>query len=101
MSIGTRTAPFTTDSIYKGIAELARIFDVQDRGAALSTELKAREAEAIELRGELRQAEIRAGVELEGLRVDHGRHRPAPALERIRDLTIEVEQVAGDRYHDQ
>src|SRR3546814_2427961 len=46
---GTRTAPFSTDSIYKGIAELAAIYDVQDRGAALIAELQGRESEAIGL----------------------------------------------------
>lgn len=57
---GTRTAAFSTDSVYKGIAELAAIFDVQDRGDALTTELKAREAEAIALAQSLDLPEITA-----------------------------------------
>jgi iron complex transport system substrate-binding protein len=43
---GTRTAAFGTDSLYKGITELAQLFDRQDRGAALVAELRAREAAA-------------------------------------------------------
>lgn len=46
---GTRIAAFSTDSVYKGITELAAIFDVGDRGSTLVAELKAREAEAIKL----------------------------------------------------
>ncbi|WP_158969864.1 ABC transporter substrate-binding protein [Chachezhania sediminis] len=45
---GTRTSAFSTDSVYKGITQLAQIFDVEDRGAELVTDLKAREAAAIE-----------------------------------------------------
>lgn len=44
---GTRTAAFSTESLYKGITELAAIFDRQDRGAALVAELRAREAAAV------------------------------------------------------
>ncbi|QEM84169.1 ABC transporter substrate-binding protein [Halomonas binhaiensis] len=44
---GTRTAAFSSASIYKGITELARIFDVQDKGKALVADLQAREAGAI------------------------------------------------------
>ncbi|MBC9205383.1 ABC transporter substrate-binding protein [Roseomonas aerophila] len=44
---GTRTAPFATDSIYRGITQLAQIFDRQDRGTELVTELRQREAAAI------------------------------------------------------
>lgn len=57
---GTRTAPFTTDSIYKGIAELAEIFGVQDRGAKLVAELKPRETEAIALAQSLDLPEMTA-----------------------------------------
>ena len=39
---GTRTTPFRMDSIYRAIAELGAIFDVQDRGAALTAKLKSR-----------------------------------------------------------
>ena len=45
---GTRTQLFSTDSIHKGVRELAEIFDVQDKGALLVTDLKAREEKAIE-----------------------------------------------------
>jgi len=43
---GTRTAAFSTESLYKGITELAAVFDRQDRGAALVADLRAREAAA-------------------------------------------------------
>ncbi|CAG8870588.1 hypothetical protein PS627_04058 [Pseudomonas fluorescens] len=39
---GTRLQPFQVDSIYKSVSQLAAIFDVQDRGAALNTDLKSR-----------------------------------------------------------
>lgn len=45
---GTRTAMFSTDSVYKGITQLAQIFDVEGRGAALVADLQEREAAAIE-----------------------------------------------------
>ena len=44
---GTRTAPFTTETLYKGITQLAAIFDRQARGAELVAELRRREAAAI------------------------------------------------------
>ncbi len=44
---GTRTAAFSPAHVYKGITELAAIFDVQEAGRALVTELEAREADAI------------------------------------------------------
>lgn len=44
---GTRTAAFTTQSIYKGISELATIMDAQDAGEALIADLEARESRAI------------------------------------------------------
>ncbi|MDQ7729800.1 ABC transporter substrate-binding protein [Halomonas sp. SpR8] len=50
---GTRTAAFSTDSIYKGITELAQIYDVQDAGEALVADLIDREARAIELASSL------------------------------------------------
>lgn len=40
---GVRHAVFTMDLIYQEIAELAQIFNVQERGEALVAELKARE----------------------------------------------------------
>lgn len=46
-SDGTRTAMFTMDGVYQGVTELAEIFGVPERGAALTAELRAREAAAI------------------------------------------------------
>ncbi len=37
---GTRLQPFKVETIYKSVSQLAEIFDVQDRGAALNTQLK-------------------------------------------------------------
>ena len=54
---GTRTAAFSTDSIYKGITELAEIYDVQDAGEALVAELNDREQRAIELANSLELTE--------------------------------------------
>ncbi|MCL7931372.1 ABC transporter substrate-binding protein [Halomonas llamarensis] len=45
---GTRVAAFSTDSIYKGITELAEIYDVQDAGEALVADLNTREERAID-----------------------------------------------------
>lgn len=39
---GTRLQAFQVQSIYKSVSQLAEIFDVQDRGAALNTDLEAR-----------------------------------------------------------
>ena len=50
---GTRTAAFSNDAIYKGITELADIYNVQDAGEALVADLNAREKSAIELAGSL------------------------------------------------
>ncbi|WP_199084486.1 ABC transporter substrate-binding protein [Bosea sp. ASV33] len=47
MRDGSRSKLFSMDSIYQEIGELARIFDVQDRGEAFVAELKQREAKAI------------------------------------------------------
>lgn len=44
---GMRISAFSTDAVYKGITELAEIFDAQPRGHELVGELKAREAAAI------------------------------------------------------
>ena len=44
---GTRLAPFRIESIYKGIEQLAEIFDVRERGAQLTDELKASLAQSI------------------------------------------------------
>jgi len=44
---GTRLEPFRIDTIYKGIRQLAEIFDVQDRGQQLNDELKARLAKSV------------------------------------------------------
>jgi iron complex transport system substrate-binding protein len=43
---GTRTARFTMDLVYQEVEDLARIFDVGDKGAALVADLKARETAA-------------------------------------------------------
>lgn len=45
---GTRTVMFDTATLYQGIEELAAIFDVQERGAEVIAELKAREDAAVE-----------------------------------------------------
>lgn len=45
---GTRTQLFSTDSIHKGVRELAEIFDVQDKGETLVADLKTREDKAVE-----------------------------------------------------
>ncbi|WP_339450236.1 ABC transporter substrate-binding protein [Pseudomonas sp. EA_5y_Pfl2_R50] len=44
---GTRLAPFSIDSIYKSVSQLAQIFDVQDRGERLNDQLKASLANSI------------------------------------------------------
>lgn len=46
---GTRTSAFSTGSIYKGIHELAEIYDEQHAGEELVAELQNREAAAIDL----------------------------------------------------
>ncbi|WP_242458046.1 ABC transporter substrate-binding protein [Halomonas sp. YLGW01] len=50
---GTRTAAFSTDSIYKGILELATIFDVQGAGKSLVNDLRTRESAAVSAAREL------------------------------------------------
>lgn len=45
---GMRLEMFTMDLVYQAIADLAAIFDVQDRGTALIAELQTREAAAVE-----------------------------------------------------
>jgi iron complex transport system substrate-binding protein len=44
---GVRSELFTMALIYQEIAELAEIYDIQDRGAALIADLKKREADAV------------------------------------------------------
>lgn len=44
---GTRIDAFSPEHVYKGITELAAIFDVQEAGEALVADLAAREANAI------------------------------------------------------
>lgn len=44
---GIRTRAFSMEQIYGEIIDLATVFDVQDRGAALVAELKQREADAV------------------------------------------------------
>ena len=46
-SDGTRLEMYSMDSVYRGVSELAQIFDVSDRGEAMVADLKAREAAAI------------------------------------------------------
>jgi iron complex transport system substrate-binding protein len=46
---GTRISAFSSNSIYKGIGELASIYDVQAEGEALIADLQQREAAAIEV----------------------------------------------------
>lgn len=45
---GTRITPFTMDSVYQEIEELAQIFDIQDKGQEVIADLKAREKAARE-----------------------------------------------------
>lgn len=47
-SDGTRTALYSMDTLYQGIAELAGIMNVPERGETLVADLRAREAAAIE-----------------------------------------------------
>ena len=47
-SDGTRTAMYSTDTLYQGITELSDIFAVPERGAALVAGLRNRESAAIE-----------------------------------------------------
>ena len=47
-SDGTRLEMYAMDSVYQGIAELAQIFNVPERGVDLVESLKSREAAAIE-----------------------------------------------------
>lgn len=47
MRDGSRSKLFSMDQIYQEIAELAQIFDVQDKGDAFIAELKQREASAV------------------------------------------------------
>lgn len=44
---GTRTAPFSMEALYKGITQLAQIFDRQEQGAALVADLRRREEAAV------------------------------------------------------
>ena len=47
-SDGTRSGMFAMDGVYQGVAELAQIFNVPERGEALVADLRAREAAAVE-----------------------------------------------------
>jgi iron complex transport system substrate-binding protein len=47
-SDGTRSEPFSTQTIHQGMRELAQIFDIHDKGEALVAELTRREEAAIE-----------------------------------------------------
>jgi iron complex transport system substrate-binding protein len=57
---GTRTAPFTTATLHKGIEQLAAIFDRQPAGARLVADLRAREAAAVARAAALRLADASA-----------------------------------------
>lgn len=46
-SDGTRTQLYSMENLYQGVVELARIFDVTDRGEAVVADLRAREAAAV------------------------------------------------------
>lgn len=59
-SDGLRTQPFTMDLIYQEISELAKIFNVQDRGEKLVAELKGREQAAIDKVKDLPKGKISA-----------------------------------------
>ncbi len=48
-SDGTRSAIYAMDSIYQGVSELGRIFDVAEQGEALVADLKLRERAAIDM----------------------------------------------------
>lgn len=45
---GTRTAAFSTETIHRGVRELAEIFDVQDKGEEVVADLVKREQDAVE-----------------------------------------------------
>ncbi|MDT1063756.1 ABC transporter substrate-binding protein [Paracoccus sp. CPCC 101403] len=47
-SDGTRSDMYAMESIYRGVSDLGQIFDVADKGEALITDLKSREAAAID-----------------------------------------------------
>lgn len=57
---GVRRQPFTMELLYREITELAAIFDVAPRGAALVRDLRAREAAAIAAVAPLRGRDIPA-----------------------------------------
>nr|WP_243627767.1 ABC transporter substrate-binding protein [Rhodovulum sp. BSW8] len=59
---GTRTGAFETASVYKGIRELAAIFDVQPAGDALVSDLQATESAAIARAEELELPEDLSAV---------------------------------------
>lgn len=59
---GARTVMFDTALLYQGIDELAAIFDVQERGAEVIADLKAREQAAVEKAQALNLPEDVSGV---------------------------------------
>ncbi len=59
---GARTRLFDTALLYQGIEELARIFDVSDRGDKLVAELKAREEAAVKQAKDLNLPDTVSGV---------------------------------------
>jgi len=83
---GTRLEPFRIDTIYKGIRQLAEIFDVQDRGQQLNDELKARLAKSV--------ATVQGTVVLDG--DDYMRKRPiGPLLATLGQNGIQVDSPTG------
>jgi len=55
-----------------------------------------RVAEASELVGYVGEGELRAGEELDGLRIDLGRNRPASAFEGVGDEPVQVVEIARE-----
>lgn len=59
---GTRSSPFSTRTVYKGIEQLGEIFDRQDRAAEIQAELHARENAAIDKARGLGLQDVTAAV---------------------------------------
>lgn len=57
---GTRTEQFSTAALYKGIDELAQIFDVAEQGKSLVSSLQARETAAIEKAADVEAKDVSA-----------------------------------------
>ncbi|GAB5469237.1 MAG: ABC transporter substrate-binding protein [Rhodospirillales bacterium] len=59
---GTRVTAFSMDSIYRAIRELGAIFDVKERGAALISDMEARQRAAVDRAAQLRDQDLSAVV---------------------------------------